>query len=305
MASPREVPRPDAHLDADPPRLETRELSYFVALAEELHFGRAADRLGMAQPPLSRAIARLERRLSVTLFNRDRSVTLTPAGEVLLTESRHILDAVSAAAHRTHRAGQPRPTLVLATKSGGDAGLLPALLTRYAEIPDTPHVEVLLCGIGEQESLLRTGQADCAFLHLPYDDPTGLDTEYLRTEPQVAVLPATHPLAQRHELRLADLAAEPHPRWPGTNTPGIPVRDSAQLLQLIELGRAVAVLPASIRLRATRPTLAFVPVPDAEPTTLVLAWPPTAKSHPLADLISTAADVAAEARARDASPVAD
>ncbi|MEU4087528.1 LysR family transcriptional regulator, partial [Streptomyces aureus] len=93
--------------------LETRELTYFVAVAEELHFGRAAERLGMAQPPLSRAIQQLERRLGVCLLERNRrGVRLTDAGEVLLHEGRAALDATAAAARRTrralHRAGHRR-----------------------------------------------------------------------------------------------------------------------------------------------------------------------------------------------------
>ncbi|MZE75993.1 LysR family transcriptional regulator, partial [Streptomyces sp. SID5475] len=82
--------------------LETRELRYFLAVAEELHFGRAAERLGMAQPPLSRAIQQMERRLGVSLLERNRrGVALTGAGEVLLYEGRAALDAATAAARRT------------------------------------------------------------------------------------------------------------------------------------------------------------------------------------------------------------
>jgi len=103
-----------------------------MVLAEELHFGRAARRLGVAQPPLSRAIRRLERRLGVTPVDRtSRSTRLTPAGQVLLDEGRTALGAVAAAARRAQRAGLADPRLVLTMKAGGDGGLLPQILAEY------------------------------------------------------------------------------------------------------------------------------------------------------------------------------
>ncbi|MEU1847385.1 LysR family transcriptional regulator [Micromonospora sediminicola] len=277
--------------------METRELRYFVAVAEELHFGRAARRLGIAQPPLSRAIRQLERRLGVTLLDRDhRAVALTPAGAVLLREGRAALDAVAAADRRTRRAAADGgPGLVLATKAGASHELLPKLLDAYAAEPDAVAVEVLLCGIGEQERLLRDGRADVALLHLPFDSTAGLDTEALVTEQQVAVVPAGHPVAGRTQLRLADVEALPDlplPRWPqrdGTYPEGAgpQVREHAQLFQLIALGRAAAVLPESCR-PLLRPDLAAVPVPDAPAVTTVIAWPPHSRSRALAALVRTA-----------------
>ncbi|WP_089156101.1 LysR family transcriptional regulator [Micromonospora sp. NBS 11-29] len=279
--------------------METRELRYFVAVAEELHFGRAARRLGIAQPPLSRAIRQLERRLGATLLERDsRAVTLTPAGAVLLREGRAALDAVAAADRRTRRAastGSGEPVLVLATKAGASSELLPKLLDAYAAEPDAVAVEVLLCGIGEQERLLRDGRADVALLHLPFDSTRGLDTEELVTEQQVVVLPAGHPAAGRRELSMADVAALPDlptPRWPradGTypDGPGPEVRDHAQLFQLIALGRTAVVLPESCR-TLLRADLAAVPVPDAPAVTTVIAWPPHSRSRALAGLVRTA-----------------
>ena len=279
--------------------METRELRYFVAVAEELHFGRAAQRLGIAQPPLSRAISQLERRLGGALLERSsRSVALTDAGAVLLHEARAALDAVDAAEHRTRRAAlaaADSPSTVLATKAGASSELLAKLLDAYAAEPGSSRVEVVLCGPGQQERLLRSGRADVAVLHRPFDDTTGLATEELLTEGQVAVLPAGHPLTVRGSLQLSDLADVPdlpRPRWPrpdGTYPagPGPEVRDHTQLLQLVSLGRTLMVAPDSCRSQL-REGLVAVPVVDAPAVTTVIAWPPHSRSRAVADLVRTA-----------------
>ena len=276
--------------------LEVRQLRYFVAVAEELHFGRAADRLGMAQPPLSRAIQRLERRLGAVLLDRSsRNVALTEAGSVLLAEGRAALDAMEAAARRARRAGAGTPGLVLVTKAGAAGELLAKLLDAYAAEPGAVEVEVLLCGIAEQEGLLRDGRADVALLHRPFDSIAGLDAEELRTEGQVVVLPAGHPLAGRRSMSLAEattLPGLPTPRWPApggryADGAGPEVHNHTQLLQLIALGRASAILPESCRDQLSR-DLATVPVPDAPPVTTVIAWPPQSRSRAVAGLVRTA-----------------
>ncbi|MFJ2953312.1 LysR family transcriptional regulator [Streptomyces sp. NPDC087270] len=278
--------------------METRELRYFVAVAEELHFGRAAGRLGIAQPPLSRAIQRLERRLGAPLLERtSRGVALTEVGAVLLREARAALDAVDAAERRARRAAavRGRAGVVLVTKAGASNELLAKLLDAYAAEPDAVPVDVVLCGPGEQERLLRDGRADVALLHLPFDSTAGFDTEELRSEEQVVVLPAGHPLATRAELRMADVAALPDlplPRWPdveGTfpEGPGPQVRDHTQLLQLISLSRAAAILPESSRTHLLD-DLTAVPLVDAPKVITVIAWPPHTHSRPLAALVRTA-----------------
>ena len=279
--------------------METRELRYFVAVAEELHFGRAAQRLGIAQPPLSRAIAQLERRLGVALLERtSRTVALTRAGAVLLVEGRAALDAVDAADRRTRRAALAttgHPGLVLVTKAGASGELLAKLLDAYASEPDAVPVDVLLCGIGEQERMLRDGRADVALLHRPFDSTVGLDCEELRTEGQVVVLPAGHPLTAQDEVRMADVAelpGLPPPRRRGPDGtypdgPGPEVRDTTQLYQLIALSRTSAILPESCR-ADLRHDLAAVPVVDAPRVTTVIAWPPHSRSLALAALIRTA-----------------
>ena len=279
--------------------VDTRELRYFVAVAEELHFGRAAQRLGMAQPPLSRAIRQLERRLGADLLHRtSRSVTLTEPGAVLLREARAALDAVAAAEHRTRRAvlaAAGEPSVVLAVKAGASSELLAKLLDAHAAEPGAVRVEVELCGPGQQARLLRSGRADVALLHRPFDDTSGLDTEELLTEGQVAVLPVGHPLTTRRELRLADLddlPDLPQPRWPGADGtyadgPGPEVHDHAQLLQLVSLGRTLVVVPESVRSQLGEGVVA-VPVVDAPQVTTVIAWPPHSRSLAVAGLVQTA-----------------
>ena len=281
--------------------LETRELRYFLAVAEELHFGRAAQRLGMAQPPLSRAVQQLERRLGVRLLERDRrGVALTDAGEMLLHEGRAALDAVTAAARRTSRAGATdgtgarRNRLVLAVKAAASHELLHKLLDAYAAEPGAVEVEVLPSGTCEQGEMLRDGRADVALMHTPFNSLAGFDSEELLTEGQIAVLPAGHPLAARASLSLAEVTDVPDlplARWSHDGTyppgPGPEIHDQTQLAQLIALGRTVAVFPDSARAWLWSDHAA-VPLTDAPPVVTHIAWPAHSRSLPLATLIRTA-----------------
>ncbi|TCO59171.1 LysR family transcriptional regulator [Actinocrispum wychmicini] len=265
-------------------RLETRELAHFLAVADELHFGRAAARLGIAQPALSKTIRQLERRLGLSLFERtSRSVALTPAGEVLAGEARHALDVVSAAVRRTQRAASPDPRLVLAMKPGGDAGLLPAILAAYHQEPQSVPVRVIFGD--DRARLLHDGHADAALLYSPPDDVRGLDTQPLLTGPATAVLVATHPLAARSSVRIADIPGDKLHRRP---TDTADVGSISELMQIIALGQKIAVLPQFLT-TPLRDDLVTVPVSDIPATTLLLAWP----TH------STSPAVAALARAAD------
>jgi DNA-binding transcriptional LysR family regulator len=269
-------------------RLETRELAYFLAVAEELHFGRAATRLGIAQPALSKTIRQLERRLGVTLFERSsRAVALTEPGRVLSREASVVLDAVSAAVRRTQRAAGREPGLVLAMKPGGDGGLLPAVLAAYERERHVLPVEVVFAADSAQ--MLREGRADAALLYAPPDELQGLDTEALLTEAPVAVLPASHPLAERASLHLADLAGECLHRKP--TDPGA-MQSLSALMHLIALGRKVAVLPRVLT-TPLRDDLTTIPVTDVPPTVLALAWPAHSTSPSVAALARAAATVAA------------
>lgn len=282
--------------------METRELRYFVAVAEEQHVGRAAQRLGIAQPPLSRAIAQLERRLGAALFDRTpHGMTLTAAGETLLNEGAAALAAVEAAERRTRRTAEAttkdsgRPTIVLTAKAGASSELVAKLLDAYAAEPDAVDVEVLLSAPGHQAPMLRDGRADVAILHRPFDDLSGFDTDELATEHQVLILPAGHPATARERMTIDEARSIPDlplPRWPnldGTypDGPGPELRDLTQVLQLVRLGRTALVLPDSARANL-RDGLAVIPLTDAPQVTTVIAWPPHSTSPAVAGLVRTA-----------------
>lgn len=272
--------------------MESRELTYFVAVAEEQSFTRAADRLGIAQPPLSRAIQRLERRLGVRLLDRtSREVSLTHAGEVLLREGRKALTALATAERSARQAGHAATRLTVVLKPGCDAGLLGSVLPRFANHPDAVDVEVRLCGIGEEKASLRDATADVALIRLPQDDLSGLAVEYLLTEREVAVLPPGHRLAGRSSVRMTDLAGESVPRWT-TDSPGNGplITDTGQVAELIALGRMIAVLPESVANHLGHDLVA-VPV-EGRTATLLAAWPEERRDRPLAAFIRTVAEVA-------------
>lgn len=261
--------------------METRELAYFVAVAEELHFGRAAMRLSIAQPALSKTIRRIESRLGVQLLVRSsRHVSLTPAGEALLHHGRHALNAVNAAVQHARQAYDTQAHLRLALKPGGDANLLSGILAEYARRPDARQVDILFGGATGVVDYLRDGRADVALLYAPFDDLSGLEYKTLFSEERVAVLPREHRLASQESVQLADLEHETMPRWKGlldnrTDVPGNgtgpEIVDVPQMIQMIALGRTIAVLPRSL-VEPIPPTLACVPVSDAEPSHLVIAW---------------------------------
>jgi DNA-binding transcriptional LysR family regulator len=265
--------------------MEIRELTYFRAVAEELNFSRAAERLGIAQPPLSRAISQLERRLGVRLFDRDtRRVSLTPAGEVLLVEAARVLDAVSAAAHRTRRAGG---SLVATAKPGIASTLLREVVAAHGE-----QVQVLVSGFGEQTDLVRTGRADVALIGSPHRrvDPW-LDSAELTSEPRLAALPAGHALASRARLTMADLAGLPVPRRRNAPGDGPEVNDHAQLLEVVALGQAVALVPVSFAELNQRADLVFLPVADAPPYIVYISWPAGSRDRRVAAFVETATAV--------------
>jgi len=279
--------------------VESRPLRYFVAVAEELNFARAAERLGIASPALSRAIASLERDLGVQLLERStRRVSLTEAGAGLLADARTALAALDAAALRARRAaGVKGGKLVLAVKADVEGGLLEEVLAEYDAQRTSVPIEVVFTGWQEQPRLLRAGEADVAILLEPFDSD-GLDAEPLLSEAQVLGLPAGHSLAERRSLRLADIEEEHRQIGPGTHV-YVPhgaqrpeFNDMTQMLRQIELGRMIALFPTSVAERNAHRQLTWCAVDDAPPATFAAAWPQRSSSLAVAALVRVAGAVA-------------
>ena len=266
--------------DAGQP-LDLRRLRYFVAVAEELHFGRAALRLYIAQPVLSRHIRKLEQELSTQLFVRDsHNVQLTPAGERLLEEGRQLLAAADAARRRMQGAALGEETLTVGFFVGDY--FTPALVAFSERRPDVT-VALLRIYWHDQVEVLHSGRADVAFVHGPVD-PTDLELLPVRAEPRVAVLPATHRLAARRDIGIEELADEPVIEQHGAS-PAWEAFHIEEKLQLVAAGRAISFLPASAAAAVVHAGVAFVPVSDIPPIQISLAWAAGRRSGVIGDFV--------------------
>lgn len=192
--------------------VHVRDLRYFVAVAEELHFTRAAERLYVSQPALSKQVRALERHLGVELFRRDpQGVTLTEAGAALLPHARRVLDAWSegSAALQAARVAARSTLVVGMSTSPGRGGLLPAIRSRFtAAHPDTV-LRLRQVSWEDPTAGLADGDADIAFVWLPLPDAERYGWTVVAEEPRLVALPQTHPLASRPEIDFADLMDEP------------------------------------------------------------------------------------------------
>ncbi|MFB9180658.1 LysR family transcriptional regulator [Dactylosporangium sucinum] len=193
--------------------MELRHLVYFVSVAEERSFTRAAERLRVVQSGVSAAVRGLERELGVQLFERtSQRVVLTDAGTALLPAARATIDAAQAARDAVDEVrGGLRGTLRIGTLTSVGFVDLPGLLGQFHA--EHPHVDLRLrtatSGSAGLADALLDGELDVAFLSLSGHPPAGLSTRTLVAEPIVAVLPASHPLTERESVSLADLADEP------------------------------------------------------------------------------------------------
>jgi DNA-binding transcriptional LysR family regulator len=245
--------------------VELRHLRYFRAVGEELHFGRAAERLHIAQPPLSQQIRQLERELGVPLLTRTtRIVELTPAGRAYLQRTVEILDAVDEAGTQARRiAAGVEGRVAIGCVGSATYSLLPRLVRTLGE--SLPGVEVSVRGemlAPAQLSAVRAGDIDLALLRPPVDGE-GLATETVRRDRLLVALPADHPLAGRDELTVGDLRNDTFVGHVGHGrsvmsslvaavcadagyTPTIrqEVSETSTLITLVAAGLGVAIVPA-------------------------------------------------------------
>jgi DNA-binding transcriptional LysR family regulator len=277
--------------------VDLRLLRAFLTVAEELHFGRAAEQLHIAQPALSQQIQRLERQLGLRLLDRtSRAVALTPAGRTFLTEARRTVtsaDRAVAVARRIAR-GQ-KPELVVGFLAQGAAEQMAAILSDFrARQPDTV-LRMRAMRFTDHLTALRTGELDLSLLRPPYgaDELTGIDLVDLWSEPRVAVLPANHPLANHDTISFDQLAGETFARVPDAVSPtwlafwqvaerrpngrasrlADEIVDSVEeMLTMVAAGRAISLTHESVGRFYTRPSVRFVPVHDISPSMLALGW---------------------------------
>jgi DNA-binding transcriptional LysR family regulator len=201
--------------------VELRHLRYFVAVAEELHFGHAANRLHTSQPSLSQQIRDLERELKVDLFLRTkRRVTLTPAGRRFLEEARGILSSAERAAGLAREAARGESLkLAVGISPETDWLFLGKALRLFAE--HAPSVEIVFQNLTPEAQLdaLRGGHIDVGFVGLPLE-AEGMVTETTGRTRLVVALPEKHPMARKAGLRLEELAKEAYVLWPRHLSPG-------------------------------------------------------------------------------------
>jgi DNA-binding transcriptional LysR family regulator len=273
--------------------MELRHLRYFVAVAEERHFGRAAARLHIAQPPLSQQIRRFEAELGEPLLYRTtRSVELAPAGEVLLDRAREILAAVDAAIDDARRAARGEyGRLAVGFTGSSTYELLPALAAALRR--ELPGVVLDLRGellTPAQVARLVDGTLDLGLLRPPVRE-RDLSLEVLRSEPLVAVLPESHPLADSEAVALERLEHEPFVTYPSHFRSVLhdavedacaahgfkplaahEVAETATLVSFVAAGLGVSLVPASVRNMTVHGAVYRPLADDATRVELAMAW---------------------------------
>ncbi|MFJ7339299.1 LysR family transcriptional regulator [Streptomyces sp. NPDC101110] len=279
-----------------------RDLRYFVAVAEELHFTRAAERLYVSQPALSKQVRALERQLGAELFRRDRhGVELTDAGTALLPHARRLLDAwrEGAAALDAVREARRGTLVVGMSTSPVRGGLLPAIRSRFTAAHPEAAVRLRQVNWEDPTAGLADGTADVAFVWLPLPGRERYDWTVVAEEPRMVALPDTHPLADRTAIDFADLLDEPFLALPESAGPlrdhwlaldargGRPLRIGAEIAGTEETYEALtAGLGVCLVAEGNVPLLTLGgvtarPVNGLAPSRYVLAWRRADERRPL------------------------
>jgi DNA-binding transcriptional LysR family regulator len=200
--------------------MELRHLRYVVTLAETLHFGRAAERLNLSQPPLSHQIRQLEEELRITLFHRTkRQVQLTEAGRMFVQEARVILAQAAHAANLASRVDQGEVgQLTIGVAGPADAPIFVQILRTFAQ--KHPKVQIVVRNMSslDQTHAISEERLHVGFVALPIDD-AGLATETVMRQPIMIALPTDHPLAKRQRVPLKELSGEPQIMFARSNGP--------------------------------------------------------------------------------------
>lgn len=265
--------------------VEIRQVRYFVAVAEELSFTRAAQRLAMTQPALSRAIRALERTVGATLLVRTpQGVTLTAAGRAMLNEGRSLVAGMADMTSRVRRAAEGHDVLTV-TGPGCDASLLDRLVRSYNDTTPPRPARAAVGTPQDQLERLRSGRADVALGRGALREP-GLNSVVLRHDPCYIMTSERHRLAGRDAVSTADLADEPFVRWSGVRAPladpglwpnGLPgrpgpeVSDGLQMLAVVRLGQACALVYPQDNGATPEGTVSF-PLADGPLVPLRLVW---------------------------------
>lgn len=270
--------------------METRHLRYFVAVAEERHFGRAAARLHMAQPPLSQQIKQLEEQLGTPLLTRTtRRVDLTPAGEMFLGRARNLLAELEQLAQDVRTVGDGASGVLRVGFTGtATYRLMPGIVE--AARRDMPGLQLNVQGemlTPEMEEALVEGRLDVAVLRPPVRS-TAVELRFLEHDRLSVALPEKHRLAAREELALSDLADEPFVGYPASSAVNLIVQESCRragfiprvvqvaretstLLTFVDAGLGVALMPTAARLPSSQ-RVVFRPLRDAPTVDLALGW---------------------------------
>ncbi|GAB0104372.1 LysR family transcriptional regulator [Nocardia sp. JMUB6875] len=260
--------------------LDLRKLRYFAAVAEHRHFGRAAEKLYIAQPVLSRQIKAFEQELDCALLVRTtRTVELTAAGRQLYEEAQSILAAVDAAVLRVQHADRGARRLVVAFSPGLR---ISEAIREFASLHPDVETDIVPARWWERDSPLRDGRAQIGYLRRPFDD-TGMRTIPVGLDPKVACMPTAHPLASRDSLTEADLDGEQILDFSTRRTASL-----EEKFELIASGQGLSVVPLSLARAYTRPDVVHRLVTDAPASETCLVLPAGQPDKLLRDFLDIA-----------------